>query len=259
MKWIGYCLMLLIGVLIGRGLTGISNSRFIGDEAEPGITQSPRMRSADSDQGGIDALVRSELNLSDEDFSFRKTALRLYEKPQSPQRVRALLAYGIESREGELLLEDLKNGEIGSLELNEAVERLTSEFPDEVWGLLSVSGVRVSSWEGLMKVYTTGLQGLAKQDAPGVIDRLHEMEARRHRIFVANNFGKAWAAQDPATAVKYFTEMTEFNISGKQFANRIVNSWNSRNPDEMKEYVEELPAGSTKQFLETAIKQLPKE
>lgn len=258
MRWISYIFMLLIGLLIGRGLTALSHSRAAGDEAKQGATQALHPRSSDNDQSGIDALVRSELNMSDEDFSFRKTAQRLYEKPQSPQRVEALLAYGIETRGSEQLLEDFKNGEIGSLELDEAVERLTLEFPDEVWELLSVASVRVGSWEDLMVVYNTGLQGLASQDAPRVIDQLHAMEPRRHRIFVANHFSKNLAVQDPAAAARNFSKLAELNIPAKEFANNIVKSWSLRDPAEMKEYVESLPDGSTKQLLKSAIEQLPK-
>ena len=88
MNWWRYGLMFLIGALIGQGLTRLGKSNGSqgsrDSQAERQNPPSARKRPITSGGGvgaGIDGLVRSELGMSDEGFSFKAATRRLHDQP----------------------------------------------------------------------------------------------------------------------------------------------------------------------------------
>ena len=263
MKWWRYGLMFFIGALIGQGLArlGKSNGSQETRDSQRQHGTSARQRPASSVSGfapGIDGLVRSELGMTDKDFSFKAATRRLHDQPLSPQRARAMLAYGIQSRDGKQLMEDFMNREIGSEQLDSVVRKLTTEDPDGMWRIASEARSPVKSFEDLMTVNNALVQTLTINDPRGMIDRLNKMEPSRDRIFVADTFSSFWAKQDPAAAAMGFDQVLQWNPSGDAFAAQIVKSWNSKDPSAMAAYIDQLPAGSTRQLFEKALAKLPK-
>jgi hypothetical protein len=260
MRWGRYGLMLLLGVLIGQGLIrlGDSQSKRGGHQTRREEPQNPGAGRKRSGATGIDGILRSEMGISEKGFSFEATTKRLHDQPLSPQRTRAMLAFGIQAREGKQLMEDFVKGEIGSLELDAVVRRLATEDPDEMWRLSSTSKISVGSWEDFMTIQNAIIQTLAQSDAPAVTDRLNAMEPSRHRLFIADLFKSYWAEHDPAAAAMGFDEAAKLSSSGNSFAEQIVRSWNSKDPSAMAAYIEQLPAGSTRQLFEKAHGKLQK-
>ncbi len=260
MRWGKYGLMFLLGALIGQGLTGLAGSQSKRGDHQPrsGEPQNPAAGRKRPGVTGIDGILRSEMGISEKGFSFEATTKRLHDQPLSPQRTRAMLAYGIQARDGKRLMEDFLKGEIGSLELDAVVRRLTTEDPDEMWRLNSEANISVRSWEDSMTIMNAIIQTLAQNDAPAVTDRLNAMEPSRHRLFIANQFKSYWAQHDPAAAAMGFDEAAKLSSSGKLFAEQIVKSWNSKDPSAMTTYIDQMPAGSTRQLFEKAREKLPK-
>lgn len=264
MRWAGYGLMFLMGVLIGQGLTGTRKSNeshgAADSHAERQNGQPARKRLPDASGSvgaGMDERVRSELGMADEGFSFKAATRRLHDQPLSPQRTRALLAYGIQARDGKQLMEDYMNKDIGSEELDATVRRLTTEDPDGMWRIDAAGKTPTKNWDDLMTVNNALVQTLTTHDAPGMMERLNQMEPSRNRIFMADTFSSFWAKQDPAAAAVGFDQVLQLNPSGGAFAEQIVKSWNAKDPSAMAAYIDQLPAGSTRQLFEDARGKLP--
>ena len=265
MRWWRYGIILLIGALIGHALSLLVDANNARDRlrfsAEPQDAPSVRKRISAADTGmgaGIDGQVRSELGLSEDNFSFKAATKKLHDQPLSPQRTRAMLAYGIQSRDGKQLMEDFMNWEIGSEQLDAVVRKLTTEDPDGMWRITSEARSPVKTFDDLMTVNNALIQTLTINDTPGMIDRLNKLEPSRDRIFVTDTFSSFWAKQDPAAAAMGFDQILQLNPSGNAFAEQIVKSWNSKDPAAMATYIDQLPAGSTRQMFEKALGKLPK-
>jgi hypothetical protein len=78
------------------------------------------------------------------------------------------------------------------------------------------------------------------------------MEPSRQRLHIADQFKSYWAKHDPAAAAMGFEEVAKLSSSGDSFAEQIVRSWNSKDPSAMAAYIDQLPAGSTRQLFEKA-------
>lgn len=264
MNWWRYGLMLLIGALIGQGmirLTRSNGSHGVRDSHAERQNPPSARRPVAGGSGvgaGIDGLVRAELGMSDEGFSFKAVTQRLHDQPQSPQRTRAMLAYGIQARDSKQLMEDYMNREIGSEQLDAAVRKLTTEDPDGMWRIDTTGHSPAKTWDDLMTVNNALIQTLTINDTPGLIDRLNKLEPGRDRIFLADTFSSYWAKRDPAAAAKGFDQVLQLTPSGNAFAEQIVKSWNSKDPAAMAAYIDQLPAGSTRQLFENALAKLPK-
>lgn len=258
MKWVIYCVAVMLGLMLGRAL--LSNSHEVEEKAPLSQRSPTNKRSASrAIPSRISWLLQDESSSLNTHVSYKDSVRILHEKKRSPIRTRTFLGHRIHLVSREQLIQALSNGEIRTPnELAEAARRLVREDREGTFDLIEQGEIYYGGMDNLYAFTNAAYWTWVKIDAPSLVERVKKLKRGGSQQDRSLRISSYWAQQYPEEAVKRYDELVRLrnmkdmgsvDLTNDAYANQIVRSWIKKDKEGMKSYILNLPLGRKRRAL----------
>lgn len=195
---------------------------------------------------------------------FSEEVDRLYRDLKSPLRAGSLLDYHIYDSNFDELVELLNTKQVHGVDLlNEVGKRLAKDDPDRALSvLLHDRKYRLRNMDDFYAFRDGLLREVARSTPEKGLASLQALERGGVQMDNSLYFSGQWAKVNPAAAAEHFEELVtlrnmkmngDLNLPRDSYAKTVMKVWVKKDREAAQSYVENLPAGATRETLSKAL------